>query len=305
MENRLEFSRGDVTVVYLGHDMLGYSDLSGGAVERANVRAVMALPWLEGSCVEMTYEQAASLRLCSFSTEDIPATDGLLLVGGYGSRSLCLREGTEVCRDVLAALDSYPVFDEEVLYAVEDELFRAAWDSWIRDDLVNGISNDRLQKWAAEQYDRDLLEWFRDAAAKAGVDVEYVGAEVHVDLGCVQPEFSARVLAEHPERVTDIGDFLLHDVATWFEPADAREFVDLILAIRASYRSEEAYTKWAGVGTSLAAKARAQILQARQEMIGVVEDMLDSVDGHLGGVPPVIDWEVVALKAQRACGVPN
>lgn len=142
-----------------------YSDYSGDTVNRAN-------------CAEF-------LRLFG-------ELDGVYpIYGGYSTAGVLIRrslyeQNTEV-KDVIDALDDYPLINEETMSEIEMEIENESWDSWIKSDLTRELEkieepSDLIIKLLA---DDELLEhsfyFVMDKVNEYFIHEDAVNVYIHLD----------------------------------------------------------------------------------------------------------------------------
>lgn len=97
--------------------------------------------------------------------------------------------------EMLAALENYPVIDEDEMSRVEMEWETEAWHSWIKSDLLRalGKQDEDLEEKADEMSDEGLFECYRAAMDETNTypEAEYNG--VHVDIDRIADSFIAHV----------------------------------------------------------------------------------------------------------------
>ena len=133
------------------------SDYNGGALARANVRALETLA----------------------DEENIVHW---ILSGGHGTHGIAfpLWERSASLLEALEGLDGYPVVDEETLGEVEREDEEEAWESWIRSDYGSALEKETGVD-VSDVSDEDMREHFYSACESAGTYVEH-GEETWIDV---------------------------------------------------------------------------------------------------------------------------
>ena len=137
---------------------LGFSDYSGSDVERSNVRV-----WKD-----------------QFS--DSEGEVWVESYGGHGTTQIVVHPDriTKEMEEFIAALEDYPVADENDLSQMDMELQDEAWESWARSDFRRalrslassvaeqaGFDTETVEDALYEVSDDDLLELFSEGADKA------------------------------------------------------------------------------------------------------------------------------------------
>lgn len=204
--------RGERTSTYLGSVYLSNGDYSGaGTVGKANLAVLEEL--LDEHDIEYDFVQARDVNPDSvrFGFRDLPELPVLIAGGAYGSTWALIREddaddaeGTyvmpEVLREVVAALETYPVLDEGRHSELECEAQDEAWESWVRGDLYRTLPEDVQDALDARGVDPDDLQWaeaaqweaFRDAAEAENVYwVEETGGGMYVPVDRLAAAYEA------------------------------------------------------------------------------------------------------------------
>lgn len=148
----------------------GFSDYSGGTVERANVESWKEL--LKGDEYEGLWKVA---------------------LGGHGTESIFLHVDLledEAVQKVLAELDDYPIIDEERLSELEVELQEEAWDEWYREEFryqlrVLGVDEDWLDGMDDEEFDEKWMVvmdegnhyWSEETGGNMYLDVKRIAVD--------------------------------------------------------------------------------------------------------------------------------
>lgn len=174
---------------YLAHDCLVRGDYGGaGSVGVANIRVV--LKQFEERTEEWSHT-ALSDESDGYPSQDygsahrIPEEPCLHVTGDHGYEAIYFLEGEEA-DEILASLERYPLLDEEVHSEAELEWEREAWDSWVRADLIDALSDESLREWAGG-IDDERNDILRHAYQEAMEDTntypeaEYDGVYVDVD----------------------------------------------------------------------------------------------------------------------------
>ena len=102
---------------YLEVPQTMYSDYSGSTVDRAN---------------------------CNTFLKRFGALEGVYEVyGGYCTRGVLIKyelyNTNAKIKELIDGLEKYPVFDNDELILVEDEIEKEAWESWIKGDLIRAL----------------------------------------------------------------------------------------------------------------------------------------------------------------------
>jgi len=103
--------------------------------------------------------------------------------GGYSSQTVWLRADSDLARETLEALESYPSLDDEASSAIELEWESEAWDSWLRFDLERKCWPDDAPDGYDAMPDTDKFSAYRFAMEVENVypEPEYSGVYVDVD----------------------------------------------------------------------------------------------------------------------------
>jgi hypothetical protein len=111
----------------------------------------------------------------------------------HESNETALRKADELT----AALESYPVLDEEAYAEAEVEAEDEAYTGWVRHDLIRGIP-DRYTRihLKIDALDQDQeYELFREAMEAAGTYFEHGNEGPSIDIDRVRPHFVRLVKA--------------------------------------------------------------------------------------------------------------
>lgn len=152
-----ELAREGALVVYVPPACSG-SDYNGGALARANARALRELAEAEG--------------LVSFE-----------LHGGHGSHGTAfpLWERSDELVRVLEGLEDYPVVDEDAHSEEELADEEQAWDSWIRSDFSRALQEETGVD-VSDVKDEDLRSLLHTRMEAAGRYFEHSDEGPHVDV---------------------------------------------------------------------------------------------------------------------------
>lgn len=113
------------------------------------------------------------------------APEMLQIYGGYSSRAIWLR--SDIAEEYLTALEQYPCLNDEIVSEVELEWENEAWESWLKSDLLRGLSDD--DEPIENLPDGTLFECYRQAMESCN---EYPTPElngVHVDVERIRESF--------------------------------------------------------------------------------------------------------------------
>lgn len=214
-DERKEFSNG---AVYETVDCLSFGDYGGaGSVGRANINALQEEFAEDRDEFSMSTwnmgQELVTRREPSYSSawEDIAPTAPLVTTyGAYSSEQAWLRvDGPfeERAREILDALEDYPLICEDAISEVELEWESEAWDNWLRSDLMRTLPDDEpyrfddltpddaptLRELAEELDAAELFRLYRAAMDTTNTypEPEYNG--VHVDVRRIADEFRAEV----------------------------------------------------------------------------------------------------------------
>ena len=138
-----------------------------------------------------------------YSWEDDPSLEGVDLVelyGSYGSRSVYVRKSCEILREVVDALENYPLISDETCGEVEMEWENEAWECWVRSDLIATLDNDTQEKIERVE-DSALFQAYRDAMEACNEYPVAEGSGVYVAVDRIAPTFAeyvAEILASSP-----------------------------------------------------------------------------------------------------------
>jgi len=134
-----------------------YSDYSGSTVERSN---------------------------CEVFLERFGKTPGVWPVyGGYGTCGVVVlveKRADEEIKEVLDALEDYPLIDEEHMSNLELEIEDEDWDSWIKQDLRRMLGDcapeddDELYQQFMRAMDKTNTYFVHEDAVSAYVDLDRV-----------------------------------------------------------------------------------------------------------------------------------
>lgn len=168
--------------------VLSYGDYDDSSdVERANVRFLE-----EANQGHVQYVPMNALTAWRLPDLTIDEDVTLIIAKGMFSSVEALLIDSEENRELINYLENdYPLIDEETLSEVENEMFQADWESWIKHDLFNaiGIDPDSLD-------DEKTLSVFFSACKETGV--EYIieaGGVGYIDIDALADVFK-RLLAE-------------------------------------------------------------------------------------------------------------
>jgi len=201
---------------FISHDYLCFSDYSGCAVERANVKVLSEDKNLAtGSYRDIPedggpYEATRYDRPTHTHVEDLiePDVDGIVFYGGHGTEQLYLLDTPEN-REAIDALDGYPAVSDEAVSDLETEIEDEAWDNWLRDDLLrtlpdelddNAPENALTLREHADSMSGDLRACFHEACEATGTYPEVeTGGNLYVDIDRIREAFQAAI----ETRITD------------------------------------------------------------------------------------------------------
>jgi hypothetical protein len=173
----------------------------GGEVTDENKKNLFLLPEIfEGS------DYAGGLcQLSNHKTfmERFKKTEGVYdLHGGFGTYAIAIRadvaESNEEIKEVLSALENYPVMDEDVFREIESEWEIEAMKD-IVDDLCRAVHLEELlpnqeelleDKEAIEQYAWDGIAWLN-------LEFSHENSSAWLDFKRVQPYVEDRLLIDH------------------------------------------------------------------------------------------------------------
>ena len=138
-----------------------------------------------------------------YSWEDDPSLEGvdiLELYGAYGSRSVYVRKSCEILREVVDALENYPLISDDTHGKVEMEWEDEAWESWVRSDLIATLDDDTQEKIEGVE-DSALFQAYRHSMEDCNEYpvAECSGVYVAVDrIASTFAEYVAEILASSP-----------------------------------------------------------------------------------------------------------
>lgn len=190
-------------VRYQSHDSLSFGDYGGaGSVGRANIDALReqfpASDTAEGTFRHVhngVYEETDY-----YGRPTIKGTPKLIMLfGAYASEAAYIRE--DCAAETLAALDDYPLLDEERHSEIELEWEDAAWESYARADLIASLSEATRDAWEAAGEPEDVaLQAYRDAMEETNSYPETEHSSSYIPVDRIADEFGARLGAELARR---------------------------------------------------------------------------------------------------------
>ena len=106
----------------------------------------------------------------------------------YGAEYIYIRSTTENNEiiECLAALENYPVIDDQDVSLMNMEMFGESWENWIRSDFENMVLK-HFDLCDIEYEDSDLLEWFNQLTERANIYFEVEsGGNGYIDLDRIE-----------------------------------------------------------------------------------------------------------------------
>lgn len=145
---------------YVDHPSLGYSNYSGGAVSESNVRTLLAMAreqttdtaTVDGPYHLSTLNNAREINGSGYIARGMeppylikapePA-QVIEYIGGYGTHGVYLLADDPWCEEQLAALENYPLLDDDDHSELEEEKRLQAWGSLSMRDRIDLIKRYR------------------------------------------------------------------------------------------------------------------------------------------------------------------
>jgi len=191
-------------IVWITDSVLVAGDYCGtNSVGEANLRDILQIAEDEElEVLSLSYSTFHRMER-GYSWEDDPSLEGvnlLELYGAYGSRSVYVRKSCEALREVVDALEDYPLISDETHSEVEMEWEDEAWESWLRSDLIATLDDDTQDKIDKVE-DSALFQAYRDAMEDCNEYPVAEGSGVYVAVDRIAPTFAeyvAEILASSP-----------------------------------------------------------------------------------------------------------
>jgi hypothetical protein len=170
-------------VVYIDHPYCCMGDYGGsGDVGEANRRSVLEMANEAGLDVGYYYAQTL-YRMEEWPRDEweYPTENVLDIYGSYGHKAVWFRKDWDEAEDILAALDDYPLLDEDLNSQVTMEWEDEAWESWVESDLYSTLDED-TQEALDERTDPDTWKCYREAMEECNEYpvMEHSGAYIDV-----------------------------------------------------------------------------------------------------------------------------
>jgi hypothetical protein len=196
----MENSRTINGITFITNSALSVGDYGGaGSVGQANLQSIKSIINSEQLVLEnATYREwnnAGGYYGSNSTDKRITKAHAVELYGGYGSKTIWVREDCDALAECVNALSDYPLIDDEEHSRVEMEWEQEAWDNYVREDLERTLKEDTKEWFHAVTFDDDtLFSCYRAAMDATNTYPVPEYDSVHIDIERISDAYADALL---------------------------------------------------------------------------------------------------------------